>query len=83
MIVQFIDFIQKRLKLVGIACCVVLGLIVVWSLTVDTSHAHSWAEKAIPAFWSLFGLGACAVIIGIARLVGRTGIMTREDYYDD
>ncbi len=83
MIVQFIDFLRDRLKLVMIGCCIALVLIIVWSLTVDTSHAHSWAEKAIPGFWALFGLGSCGLIVLVARLVGRTGVMTREDYYDN
>jgi hypothetical protein len=37
----------------------------------------------IPGFWSLFGLGSCAVVIMVARLLGKSGIMTREDYYDN
>ncbi|MEN8190952.1 MAG: hypothetical protein ABFS19_13990, partial [Thermodesulfobacteriota bacterium] len=77
------DFLKDRLKLVIIGCYIVIALVVVWSLTVDTSHAHTWAEKAIPGFWALFGIGSCALIIFVARLISRAGIMTREDYYDN
>ena len=83
MIVQLIEFLRDRLKLVIKGCYITIGLIVVWSLSVDTSHAHTWAEKMIPGFWALFGLGSCGLIIFIARLVSRAGIMTREDYYDN
>lgn len=83
MIVDLITFLRDRLKLVVIGCYITIGLIVVWSLTVDTSHAHTWAEKVIPGFWALFGLGSCVLIIFVAGLIGKTGIMTREDYYDN
>jgi len=83
MIVHLIDFLRDRLKLVIIGCYIAIALVVVWSLSVDTSHAHTWAEKMIPGFWALFGLGSCALIIFVARVIGRAGIMTREDYYDN
>ena len=83
MIIHLIDFLRDRLKLVIIGCYIVIALIIVWSLNVDTSHAHTWAEKVIPGFWALFGLGSCVLIIFFARLISRAGIMTREDYYDN
>jgi hypothetical protein len=83
MIVNFIDYLRDRLKTVVYCCYGGITLIVIWSMTVDTSHAHTWAEKVIPGFWSLFGLCACAVLIMVARLFGKSGIMTREDYYDN
>ena len=84
MILNLIDFLEERLKPIITACYVVMALIVVWSVVfVDKSHAHTWAEKSIPGFWSLFGLGSCALIILVAWLLGKTGIVTREDYYDN
>jgi hypothetical protein len=83
MIVNFIDYLRDRIKTVIYCCYGGITLIVIWSLTVDTSHAHTWAEKMIPGFWSFFGLSSCAVIIIVSRLLGKTGIMTREDYYDN
>ena len=83
MIVHLIDFLRDRLKLVSIGCYIAIALDVDWSLSVYTSHAHTWAEKMIPGFWAFFGLGSCALIIFVARVIGRAGIMTREDYYDN
>lgn len=83
MIVKVIDYLRDRLQSVIYCCYGGITLIVIWSLTVDTSHAHTWAEKMIPGFWSLFGLGSCAVVILIARWFGQSGIMIREDYYDN
>ncbi|MBU0946459.1 MAG: hypothetical protein KJ804_01690 [Proteobacteria bacterium] len=83
MIVNFIDYLRERLQAVIYCCYGVMTFIVIWSLTVDTSHAHTWAEKMIPGFWSLFGLCGCAIIIMVARWFGKGGIMTQEDYYDN
>ncbi len=83
MIVNFIDYLRDRLQSVIYCCYGGIVLILIWSLTVDKSHAHTWAEKMIPGFWGLFGLGACAILILGAWWFGRSGIMTREDYYDN
>jgi hypothetical protein len=49
---------------------------------VDKSHAHTWMEKYIPGWWSIFGFIACVLIIILSKWYGHLGIMTREDYYD-
>jgi len=84
MIIQIIDYLKERPKTVRVSCYVAVAVMLVWSITaVDTHHAHTWAEMHIPGFWSFFGLGACAVLIFFARWFGKSGIMTREDYYDN
>ena len=84
MIVNFIDFLRDRLKLVIRICYVVLALLVVFDiLFVDKHHAHTWAEHHIWGFWSIFGFCACVGIIIISKWYGHLGIMTREDYYDE
>jgi predicted tellurium resistance membrane protein TerC len=83
MIANLIDYLSDRLPLVTKVCYVALAFIVFWSMSVDTSHAHTWAEKTIPGFWSLFGIASCAIVIMVARWYGKSGIQTREDYYDN
>ncbi|MDR2550110.1 MAG: hypothetical protein LBD10_07935 [Desulfobulbus sp.] len=77
-----IAYLQARLKTVVTVCLVLLAAIAVASLLVDTQHAHSWAERRVPFFWSLFGFAAAALIIGVARWFGRSGIQARVDVYD-
>ncbi len=43
---------------------------------------YRFSETA-PAFWSVFGFVACALIIILSKWFGHRGIMTREDYYND
>jgi hypothetical protein len=83
MIVQLIDFLRDRLKIVVWLCYVGLALLVIWDISgaVDKHHAHT-APEHWPFFWAIFGFGACALIIIVSKWFGHLGIMTREDYYD-
>ena len=81
--IQFIDFIKNRGRKALYLLYGTMAAIVIWSLTVDTSHAHTWVEKYIPGFWSIFGLASCTVLIFFARWFRSAGIERQEDYYDD
>jgi hypothetical protein len=48
---------------------------------VHTDHAH-FAFEDLPAWGSLYGLVSCVVIIVVSKLLGRLGLVRREDYYD-
>lgn len=80
---QLIDFIIDKRKNVSTFVVVFIIGIFLWSLSVDTSHAHTWAEKHIPGFWSLFGIISCIILIFVARWFSRAGISRGEDYYDN
>ena len=83
MIVNLIDYLKARLSAVRNFCYGGIAAIIIGSLIlVDTHHAHTWAEKHIPGFWALFGLVSTIVLIFVAGWLGRSGIQTREDYYD-
>jgi hypothetical protein len=80
---QIIDFILEKRKIAAVFLVVLIFAIFLWSLSVDTSHAHTWAEKHIPGFWSLFGIASCIILIFVARWFSRAGISKGEDYYDN
>ena len=77
-----VDFIQTHGQAVKAVCWVLLGVVAGSSLLADTHHAHTWVEQHVPFFWSFFGFGAAAAIIGIARWFGGSGIQARPDFYD-
>jgi hypothetical protein len=82
MIVQIIDYLRDRLKLVIRLCYGVLVLLVLYdALILDKSYAHTAAEK-LPGFWAIFGFISCVLIIIVSKWYGHLGIMAREDYYD-
>jgi len=83
MIGNLIEFLAKQRQGTKSAGIIILAVIVVWSITgVDTHHAHTWLEAHLPGFWSIFALISTVVLIFVARWFGKSGIQTREDYYD-
>ncbi len=81
--IRFIDYLTEKKQVVIYLLYVLTFAIVVWGLTVDTSHAHTWAEKHIPGFWSIFGFVSCVVLIFVARWFSRAGVSREENYYDN
>lgn len=84
MITDLISYLEQNRKSVKAWCVIAIALMLVWSVFgVDTHHAHTWLEKHIPGFWSIFCILSCLVLIFFARWFGGSGVMTREDYYDN
>jgi len=82
-LISIIEFLRQRLKAVVRLCFGLLAvLIAVDALFVSKEHAHTRIEH-LPAFWSVFGFIGCVLIIIGSKWFGHTGIMTREDYYDE
>ena len=82
---RLIDFLRDHLQIVvrtGLAVLVVLVVLDAIPAVVDKAHAHT-AMEHIPAFWTVFGLLGCLLLVVLAKTLGRLGISTREDYYDD
>ena len=78
---NLIAYLQTHQKTVVPVCWVLLAVIAGSTLLVDTHNAHTWAEQHVPFFWSFFGFAAAAVIIGVARWFGRSGIQASPDFY--
>lgn len=84
MIVSFIDYLKERPRTIRTIAYIVMAVILVWSYTgVDTHHAHTWMEAHIPGFWAIFGIISALLLVFFALWFGKSGIMTREDYYDN
>ena len=84
MIVNLIDYLKERLQTVKVLGAIAAAVMLVWTIAgVDTHHAHTWMEAHIPGFWAIFTLLSCVVLIAFVLWFGKSGIMTREDYYDD
>jgi hypothetical protein len=62
---------------------ILLGLVIIFdTVWVGKEQAHTAAEE-VPAFWSMFGLGSCLVIIIFSKWLGHLGVIKKENYYDD
>ena len=74
---------EKNREIMTGAGLIVMGLLIIFdTIWVSKEHAHTAVEK-IPAFWSIFGLISCLVIIIFSKWLGHLGIMRRENFYDD
>ena len=81
--IRVLDYLIENGRVVRFLLYGIAFGILIWSLTVDTSHAHTWAEKFIPGFWSLFGFISCVLLIFISGWLAKAGLSREEDYYDD
>ena len=69
----------KRWFYVGLA--VVALAEVVLPLIFHGGHPH-FSFESFPAWGSLYGFGSCVAIIVVSKLIGKAGLMRREDHYD-
>jgi hypothetical protein len=84
-LVQLIEFLRHRLKIVVRVCLAALAVLILLDAIpaiVDKEHAHTSAEQ-FPGFWAVFGFVGCVILILVSKWFGHLGIMTREDYYDE
>lgn len=84
-LLRLIEFLRRHLKAVIRISLVLLAVLIVVDAIpffVDKHHAHT-APEHIPGFWSAFGFIACALIVYVSKAFGHSGIMQREDYYDE
>ena len=84
-LVRLIEYLRSHLKTVVRLCLGLLAILVLLDAIpaiVDKAHAHTALER-FPGFWAVFGFVGCVVLIIVSKWFGHTGIMTREDYYDE
>jgi hypothetical protein len=84
-LVKLIQYVLRRRELVMRLCLAALALLVLFDAVpgwVNKEHAHTAPERW-PAFWAVFGLAGCIVLILLSKAFGHAGILQREDYYDE
>lgn len=81
--IRLIDYLKQQQPTARYLFYGVIAGVLILSLVVDTSHAHTWMEKYIPGFWSIFAIASCIVLIFFARWLASAGIEREEGYYDD
>ena len=84
-LLRLINFLRDRLQTVVRVGLAILAALVVADVIpglVNKEHAHTAAEH-VSGFWAAFGLLGCLVLVVISKTLGRLGISTREDYYDE
>jgi hypothetical protein len=81
-IIKLIEFLKRHMGFTLTLCYgTLVALVLIDGFLVDKSYAHTGVER-IMGFWSLFGFGACVLIVVFSKWYGHLGIMADEDYYE-
>lgn len=83
-VTKLIEFLRARLPIVVRICAVILvGLVVLDAIPglIGKDQAHTKLEH-LPGFWAMFGFLGCVLLVLGSKLLGQTGIVRREDYYE-
>jgi hypothetical protein len=79
-IVTFIESLKKNAATLKTMCFVGLGLLVVFDVVLSRENAHYFVDK-IPAFWTIFTLAGCFVLIKVSKGIAHLFLGKDEDYY--
>ena len=79
-IVNFIEYIKKNATRLKTIFFIGLGLLVVFDIFLSREHAHYFVDK-IYAFWTLFSLVGCFLLIKISKGIAHMFLGKNEDYY--
>ena len=70
---------MRKWQWLSLALITVLSIVVEFNLDHGGEHAHWWSH--IPLFYILFGFAGCALIVAVAKGLGKLFILKKEDYY--
>ena len=79
-IVIMIEYIKKNATRLKTIFFIGLGLLVVFDIFLPREHAHYFVDK-IYAFWTLFSLVGCLLLIKISKGIAHLFLGKDEDYY--
>jgi hypothetical protein len=80
MILKWIELLRRNLKTLRKVFITYLICLVVYDILLSRKDAHYLIDK-IYAFWSIFGIIGCFLLIKIAKGVAHLFLSKNEDYY--
>ncbi len=81
MIVYYIDLLRKNMK--GLVRVLIFYLIalVIFDISLSRHEAHYFIDKFY-AFWTVFGIVGCFLLIKIAKGIAHEFLSQNEDFYE-
>ena len=79
-LLNILEYLRSNAGKVKRAFFVCLGLLVVLDIFLPRENAHYFVDK-IPAFWTLFTLAGCFLLIKISKGIAHIFLARDEDYY--
>ena len=78
--VKILEYLKERAALLRNAFFVFLGALVLLDILLPREDAHYFVDK-IYAFWTLFALAGCFLLIKISKGIAHFFLSKDEDYY--
>ena len=79
-VLKIIEYLVAKAAPLKIAFFVFLGALVLFDLLLPREDAHYFVDK-IYAFWTLFALAGCFLLIKISKGIAHLFLSKDEDYY--
>jgi hypothetical protein len=82
-IVKYIEFLKKNIKSLRNILLGCLAVIILCDLVIprDAAHSHYFIDK-IRAYWTLFGIAGCFLLLKIGKGIAHLFLSRDEDYYE-
>ena len=78
---EWIGTLRENLKILKTVMIVYLAILVVFDVFLSREHAHYLIDK-IYAYWSLFGLVGCFLLIKFSKGIAHLFLAKDENFYD-
>jgi hypothetical protein len=79
-VVKILEYLREKAALLKNALFLFLGALVLFDILLSREHAHYFVDK-IYAFWTLFALVGCFVLIKVSKGIAHLFLSKDEDYY--
>ena len=79
-VLNAIEYLRRNSALLKIAFFLFLGTLVLLDILLPREHAHYFVDS-VYAFWTLFTLAGCFVLIKFSKGIAHLFLSKDEDYY--
>jgi len=80
-VLSIIEYLRGKADKLKIVFYVLLGILVVFDCLLSREHAHYIVDK-IYAFWTIFSIIGCFLLIKVAKGLAHTILGKDEDFYE-
>lgn len=80
-VLKYIEFLRNNINTLKNVLIVYLIVLVVFDILIHLGvHGHYFVDN-IPAFWTIFGIIGCFVLIKVAKGIAHAFLSKDEDFY--
>ena len=80
MILGWIEYLRRHMKTLIHVLIAYLIVLVLYDVLLPRGEAHYWIDR-FRAFWTIFGIVGCYILIKVAKGIAHAFLSKDEDYY--